>query len=88
MVAALDVAGGVVRDVHIALGGVAPVPWRAARAEAVLRGAPANEEVFGRAAEAELTDAQPLPGNAFKVPLARNVLVRTLLDLTEEEERR
>jgi len=86
--AALDVAGGVVRDVHIALGGVAPVPWRAARAEAVLRGAPANEEVFGRAAEAELTDAQPLPGNAFKVPLARNVLVRTLLDLTEEEERR
>ena len=86
--AALDVADGVVRDARIALGGVAPVPWRAARAEAVLRGAPATEEVFGRAAEAELTDAQPLPGNAFKVPLARNVLVRTLLDLTEEEERR
>src|SRR5579864_8395732 len=34
--AALDVAGGVVRDVRIALGGVAPVPWRAVRAEAVL----------------------------------------------------
>jgi xanthine dehydrogenase YagS FAD-binding subunit len=83
--AALDVADGVVRDVRIALGGVAPVPWRAARAEAVLRGAPANEEMFGRAAEAELADAQPLPGNAFKVPLARNTLVRTLLDLTEEE---
>jgi len=86
--AALYVAGGVVRDVRIALGGVAHVPWRAARAEAALRGAPATEEVFGRAAEAELADAQPLPGNAFKVPLARNVLVRTLLDLTEEEEQR
>jgi xanthine dehydrogenase YagS FAD-binding subunit len=84
--AALDVANGVVRDVRIALGGVAPVPWRAARTEAVLRGAPATEEVFGRAAEAELADAQPLPGNAFKVTLARNVLVRSLLDLTEEEE--
>ena len=83
--AALDVADGVVRDVRIALGGVAPVPWRAVRAEAVLRGAPATEEMFGRAAEAELADAQPLPGNAFKVPLARSVLVRTLLDLTEEE---
>jgi xanthine dehydrogenase YagS FAD-binding subunit len=83
--AALDVANGVVRDVRIALGGVAPVPWRAARAEAVLRGQQANEEMFGRAAEAELADAQPLPGNAFKVPLARNVLVRTLLDLTREE---
>jgi xanthine dehydrogenase YagS FAD-binding subunit len=37
-----------------------------------------------RAAEAELAEAQPLPGNAFKVPLARNTLVRTLLDLTGE----
>ncbi len=85
--AALDVAGGVVRDVRIALGGVAHVPWRAVRAEAALRGAPATGEMFGRAAEAELTDAQPLTGNAFKVPLARNTLVRTLLDLTEEEEK-
>jgi xanthine dehydrogenase YagS FAD-binding subunit len=86
--AALDVANGIVRDVRIALGGVAPVPWRAVRAEAVLRGKPATEEAFGRAAEAELADAQPLPGNAFKVPLARNTLVRTLLDLTEEEKER
>src|SRR6266699_4545347 len=86
--AALDIAGGVVRDVRIALGGVAHVPWRAVRAEAALRGAPATEEAFGRAADAELAGAQPLPGNAFKVPLARNTLVRTLLDLTEEEENR
>ena len=46
---------------------------------------PSTEEMFGRAAEAELAEAQPLPGNAFKVPLARSVLVRTLLNLTEEE---
>ncbi|HEX6818065.1 MAG TPA: xanthine dehydrogenase family protein subunit M [Ktedonobacterales bacterium] len=83
--AALDVADGVVRDVRLALGGVAPRPWRAVRAEAVLRGAPATGEVFGRAAEAELAEAAPRPGNAFKVPLVRNVLIRTLLDLTEEE---
>src|SRR6266700_1070155 len=86
--AALEVEGGVVRDVRIALGGVAPRPWRATKAETVLRGAPATEEVFGRAAEAELAEAQPLPGNAFKVPLARNTLVRTLLDLTGEEKQR
>jgi xanthine dehydrogenase YagS FAD-binding subunit len=85
--AALDVADGVVRDVRIALGGVAPVPWRAVRAEAALRGAPATEEAFDRAAEAELADAQPLPGNAFKIPLARRTLVRTLLDLVEEGNR-
>ena len=29
------------------------------------------------AAQAELADARPLPGYAFKVPLARNVIVRT-----------
>ena len=90
--AALDVdeADGAVRDVRLALGGVAHKPWRAWKAEATLRGAPATEESFRRAAEAELADAQPLPGNAFKVTLARNLIVRTLLDLLEtaEEETR
>jgi xanthine dehydrogenase YagS FAD-binding subunit len=81
--AALDVADGSVRDVRIALGGVAHKPWRAKRAEQALRGKPATEASFRAAAEAELADARPLPGNAFKVPLARNAIVRTLLDLTE-----
>src|SRR5712691_132634 len=83
--AAIDVSGGMVRDARIALGGVAHVPWRATKAEAALRGAPATEETFRRAADAELADAQPLRDNAFKVPLARNTLVRTLLYLTQEE---
>ncbi len=85
--AALDIADGIVRDARIALGGVAHVPWRATKAEAALRGAPASEEVFRRAADAELADAQPLRDNAFKVPLVRNTLVRTLIDLTQEESR-
>ena len=85
--AAIDVADGMVRDVRIAFGGVAHAPWRAMKAEAVLRGEPATEEVFRRAADAELADAQPLRENAFKIPLARNTLVRTLLDLTQEENR-
>ncbi|AVT35473.1 xanthine dehydrogenase family protein subunit M [Plantactinospora sp. BB1] len=81
--AAVDVVDGVVRDVRIALGGVAHKPWRAGRAEELLRGGPAREDRFRAAAEAELADAQPLPGNAFKVPLARNTLTRTLLDLVD-----
>jgi xanthine dehydrogenase YagS FAD-binding subunit len=52
-----------------------------------LRGSPATEEIFRRAADAELADAQLLRDNAFKAPLARNILVRTLLDLTQEENR-
>jgi xanthine dehydrogenase YagS FAD-binding subunit len=83
--AALEVADGVVRDVRIALGGVAHKPWRATRAEQALRGVPATAERFRAAAEAELAEARPLTGNAFKIPLARNTIVSTLLDLTEEQ---
>jgi xanthine dehydrogenase YagS FAD-binding subunit len=85
LAAALDVVDGAVRDVRIALGGVAHKPWRATTVEEVLRGAPATEDSFRSAAEAELADARPLAGNAFKIPLARNVIVRTLLDLAGQE---
>jgi xanthine dehydrogenase YagS FAD-binding subunit len=82
-VAVVVVADGeTVRDVRIALGGVAHAPWRAQRAEEVLTGGPATEAAFRAAAQAELASARPLPGNAFKVPLARNLLVRILSDLT------
>ena len=83
--AALDVDGGVVRDARLALGAVAPVPWRARAAERVLAGRPATAEWFGRAADAELAEAAPLPDNAFKVVLARNVVVRMLCELAGTE---
>ena len=79
--AALDVTDGLVRDVRLALGGVAHRPWRATRAEEALRGEPATAERFRSAAVAELVDARPLSGNAFKVPLAVNLIVSTLLEL-------
>jgi xanthine dehydrogenase YagS FAD-binding subunit len=80
--AALDVVDGNVRDVRLALGGVAPRPWRAWAAEDALRGRPATPAAFATAIELELAQATPLPGNAFKVPLTRNVVVRVLDDLT------
>jgi len=83
--AAADLADGVIRDVRIAFGGVAAAPWRARKAEDLLRGAPVTETLLRQAAEAEFAAAQPLRENAFKVRLAGNLLVRTLLDLTQEE---
>jgi xanthine dehydrogenase YagS FAD-binding subunit len=83
--AALDVADGRVRDVRLALGGVAHKPWRATTAEHALLGAPATAARFRDALEAELASARPLPGNAFKVALARNVAVDTLRELAGEE---
>jgi xanthine dehydrogenase YagS FAD-binding subunit len=81
--AALELEGDTVADVRIALGGVAPKPWRAWRAEEALRGRPATEASFLQAADAELADARPLAGNAFKVDLTRRTLAAVLQQLTE-----
>ncbi|HEY2035940.1 MAG TPA: xanthine dehydrogenase family protein subunit M [Steroidobacteraceae bacterium] len=80
--AALQVSNGRVQEVRIAFGGLAHKPWRAVRAEASLRGAPATDESFRRAADAELADAKPLQHNAFKIPMARNTLQMVLRNLT------
>lgn len=83
LAAAVDVDRGVIRDVRLAFGGLATIPWRAQKAEAVLRGAPATEASFVQAADAELAVAQPFHENAFKIQLAHNMLVRTLQELVE-----
>ncbi|WP_455351694.1 FAD binding domain-containing protein [Streptomyces sp. SYSU K217416] len=79
--AVLAVDGGVVRHATLAFGGLAHRPWRARAAEEVLLGAPAVEETFARAADAELRAAEPLRDNGFKVPLARNLAVSLLTGL-------
>jgi len=81
--AVLELDGDAVADVRIALGGVAPAPWRATRAEAALRGVPVTEESAAQAAEAELAQAEPLRDNGYKVQVARNLITRTLLELAE-----
>ncbi|MBV9804716.1 MAG: FAD binding domain-containing protein, partial [Solirubrobacterales bacterium] len=73
--------GDRVSEVSIALGGVAHAPWRASRAEEVLRGAAVTEESAARAALAELEQAEPLRENAYKVQLATNLITRTVLEL-------
>ncbi|MDG4863996.1 xanthine dehydrogenase family protein subunit M, partial [Streptomyces sp. T-3] len=81
--AAVDVQDGVVREVRLAFGSLAPRPWRAFAAEAHLTGRPATAGSFAAAADAELAAARPLPDNAFKAELARNLTVQLLTDLTE-----
>lgn len=85
--AALDVADGAVRDVRLAFGAVASRPWRAREAENLLVGAPPVAESFAAAADAELAAAAPLPRNAYKVPLMRNLVVAVLTELSEEASR-
>ncbi|WP_131103695.1 FAD binding domain-containing protein [Ornithinimicrobium sufpigmenti] len=77
-------AGGrpLIREARIALGGVAHKPWRAHRAEEVLRGARATPQTLRRAADAELEAAQPVEGNEFKVPMTRGAITTVLAELT------
>jgi xanthine dehydrogenase YagS FAD-binding subunit len=80
--ALLDVGpDGRVRDCRVALGGVAHVPWRAHIAERVVLGRPPAAEVFASAAQQELRFARPLPGNGYKVTLARNLIAAVLEEL-------
>lgn len=77
--AVLDIAGGRVKAARIALGAVAPVPWRAEAAEAALNGKAVSEDTAVAAADAAIKDAQPMTDNAYKVSLARTAVKRAIL---------
>jgi xanthine dehydrogenase YagS FAD-binding subunit len=79
--AALELDRGRVKDVRIALGGVATKPWRAWKAEGALKGQSATLEAFRAAADAELAAARPLSDNGFKVELARRTIATVLGEL-------
>jgi xanthine dehydrogenase YagS FAD-binding subunit len=76
--AALELEGSTIKQARLALGGVAHKPWRDAAAEAALRGQPANQAAFARAADILLRDAKGFAHNTFKIELARRSIVRTL----------
>jgi xanthine dehydrogenase YagS FAD-binding subunit len=74
----LRMDGGRIAEARIALGGVAHKPWRAVEAEAALAGATPGRDAYTRAAEAALAAARPSGDNAFKIELARRIIVRAL----------
>jgi xanthine dehydrogenase YagS FAD-binding subunit len=74
--AALQMDGHNVKEARIALGGVAHKPVRATAAEQRLAGQRLTDATLRDAAALALRDAQPLEGNAFKVPLAQRAIVR------------
>lgn len=74
----LVIEGGRVRHCRLALGGVAHKPWRNEKAEALLEGRVPDAAAFAAVADAMLEGAVALPGNAFKLDLARRAIVRAL----------
>jgi xanthine dehydrogenase YagS FAD-binding subunit len=79
--AMVTVQNGVVQDVRIVLGGVAPIPYRALKAEAAIKGKPLNEASAAAAGLAAVDGAKPLAKNGYKVPLTQAVVKRALLSL-------
>jgi len=84
--AALEMEGGTIKDVRLALGGVAHKPWRATVAESLLRGQQPSQEVFRHASEGELSAARPLRDNGFKVELAKRTIVAVLSQLADRSD--
>ena len=76
--AVLDMAQDVCRDARIVLGAIAPVPYRAAAAEEAVRGVPLDEKQVVQAAQAALTEAKPMSGNAYKIEIAKTLVKRAL----------
>ncbi len=78
------VSGNKISDLKIAMGGVAPKPWRAFKAEKVLDGKTITDDLLKRAGEAELKDAEPLEQNEYKITLTKNLLKRAVGELLAE----
>jgi xanthine dehydrogenase YagS FAD-binding subunit len=78
----LEMDQQVCRSARIVLGGVAPIPWRLPKVEAMLVGQHITPELAAKAGDASVEGAHPLAKNKYKVPLTKAVVKRTLLSLT------
>jgi xanthine dehydrogenase YagS FAD-binding subunit len=77
--AALEVAGDKIKDVRLAMGGVAHKPWRANEAEKFLIGKPADITTFTQAANIALQGAKPLAHNGYKIEMTKRAIRRALM---------
>jgi xanthine dehydrogenase YagS FAD-binding subunit len=80
--AVVELNGSVIRSARIALGGVAPRPWRVPAAENTIIGRPAIAANFAAAAAAAVSDAVPARLNGFKIAMAKAAIVRALTTVT------
>ncbi|HZA86142.1 MAG TPA: xanthine dehydrogenase family protein subunit M [Acidimicrobiales bacterium] len=78
---AIELVDGTVSSARVALGGVAPKPWRARAAEEVLVGGRLDAAAIAAAGAVVVRDARPLRDNAFKIRLTERAVVRALSEL-------
>lgn len=76
--AALNMNGNTIKDVRLAMGGVAHKPWRLTEAEKFLKGKQATEAIFKQAATIAMKGAKSFGENDFKLTMAPNAIVEAL----------
>ncbi len=77
----LDMDNDICRRASIVLGGVAPIPWRLPNVERLLTGQRITPELAAKAGEAAIVGAQKLSKNAYKLPMTKALVRRTVLAL-------
>jgi xanthine dehydrogenase YagS FAD-binding subunit len=80
----LEMDGQVCRSARIVLGGVAPIPWRLEAVERMLAGQRITDDLAAKAGEASIEGARPLSKNAYKLPMTRAIVRRTLLEVAQQ----
>jgi len=78
---AMEADGKTIREVRIAVGGVATKPWRLRTVEAALKGKTLDEATLRAAAAATAEGAKSSGYNAFKIDLAPKVVARALMNV-------
>ena len=80
LAAVITTEAGIVTQARIALGGVAPAPYRALRAEATLKGKTITESLAETSARAAVSEAVPLSQNAYKLPITETLVRRAIVE--------
>jgi len=75
---ALEMEGNTIKDIRLAMGGVAHKPWRLTAAEQMLKGKTASVDNFRMAAELAMKGAKAYEHNAFKLKMAPNTMIQAL----------
>ena len=76
--AALELNSGTIKNVRLAMGGVAHKPWRLTEAEKFLTGKRVSKETFSHAAELAMKGAKAYGYNDFKLKMAPAAIVEAL----------
>jgi xanthine dehydrogenase YagS FAD-binding subunit len=76
---ALQVDGNIIKAARLAMGGVAPKPWRLTEAEKFLLNKPATKENFTTAAALSMKAAKGYGHNNFKLKMGNAAIIEALI---------